>query len=127
MTLQQPDAILTKMQGQSVVLPDLNAIFDGWPRGVIQNLEQLRRDVDGWLGRYTHQIHLLCHFSSFTRVTCALASAMKHSRRLESLKAADLGCWGASWWPQAKYERLKVATFLVAWVCVLFATSTTWY
>ena len=46
MTLQQPDAILTTLQGQSVVLPDLNAIFDGWLRGVNQNLEQLRRDVD---------------------------------------------------------------------------------
>lgn len=66
MTLQGPDAILKRLQGQSIVLPDMNTIFDGWPRGVNQNLERLRRDVDDWLDRYTHQIHLLCLFSSFT-------------------------------------------------------------
>ena len=64
MTLQEPDAILTKLQGQTIVLPDLEPIFDGWPRGVNQNLEQLRRDVDDWLGRYTHQIHLLSSFQT---------------------------------------------------------------
>ena len=65
MTLQDLDAILKKLQGQTIVLPDLEPIFAGWPRGVNQNLEQLRRDVDHWLGRYAHQMHLLYLFSSF--------------------------------------------------------------
>ena len=53
-------------------------------------------------------------------MTSAFASAMKHSTKFESLKAADFAYFGATWWPQAEYERLRIVTFLAAWVCVLF-------
>ena len=45
-------SVLAELHGQSIVLPDLNSILDGWPREVNQNLDRLRRDVDGWLDRY---------------------------------------------------------------------------
>ena len=41
---------------------------------------------------------------------------MSHSPKLESLKAADFGYFGATWWPRAGRERLKTATFLTIWV-----------
>lgn len=41
---------------------------------------------------------------------------MGHSHRLESLKAADFGLFGATWWPRASFERLKIATYLAGWV-----------
>ena len=47
-----PSSILTTLHGQSVVIGDLNAIFDGWPREVNQYIDRLRRDVDEWLERY---------------------------------------------------------------------------
>ena len=47
-----PSSILTALHGQSVVIRDLNAIFDGWPREVNQDIDRLRRDVDEWLERY---------------------------------------------------------------------------
>lgn len=57
-------------------------------------------------------------------MTSALGSAMKDSTKVESLKAADIGYWGATWWPQAKYERLRIATLFVAWVCTSSTIST---
>ena len=57
-------------------------------------------------------------------MTWALGSSMKHSTKLGSLKAADIGYWGATWWPQAKYRRLRIGTFLVAWVRIFSPMST---
>lgn len=41
---------------------------------------------------------------------------MGHSELLNSLKAADFALFGASWWPRASYERLRIVTFLITWV-----------
>lgn len=48
-----------------------------------------------------------------------MASAMSHNPKLDSLKAADFGYFGATWWPRASYERLRIVTFLAAWVSIL--------
>ena len=118
MTQEEPNSILTALHGQSIVLPDLNAILDGWPREINQNLDRLRRDVDEWLDRYDIQYLPLKVFQSITWMTLILdfASAMGHSSKLEALKAADFGYFGATWWPRARYERLRIVTFLAAWV-----------
>lgn len=44
------------------------------------------------------------------------ASTMGHSSKLEALKAADFAYFGATWWPQARYDRLRIVTFLAIWV-----------
>ena len=49
---EQPTSILTALQGQSILLPDLNSVFHSWPKEINPNLDQLRRDVDEWLDRY---------------------------------------------------------------------------
>lgn len=41
---------------------------------------------------------------------------MGNSRSLKSLKAADFGLFGATWWPQASMERLRIVTYLATWV-----------
>lgn len=42
---------------------------------------------------------------------------MGESPMLRALKAADFGFFGATWWPDADWERLKIATYLATWVC----------
>ncbi|KAL9008744.1 MAG: hypothetical protein Q9173_006159 [Seirophora scorigena] len=93
MTQVEASTILAELRGQSIVLPDLNVMFDGWPQDVNINLNQLRRDVDGWLD-----------------------SMMGHNPKLEGFKAADFAYFGATWWPHASYDRLKVVTFLAVWL-----------
>jgi hypothetical protein len=44
-------------------------------------------------------------------------STMGDSQLLQTLKAADFGLFGATWWPEADWERLKIATYLATWVC----------
>ncbi|KAL9129096.1 MAG: hypothetical protein Q9217_002368 [Psora testacea] len=93
MTQEKSNLILTELRGQSIVLRDLNAILAGWPREVNRHLDKLRCDVDEWLD-----------------------SAMGHSSKLKSLKEADFGLFGATWWPRAEYDGLRIVTFLAAWL-----------
>lgn len=51
MTQVEASLILAELRGQSIVLPDLNVVFNGWPRHVNVHLDRLRRDVDRWLDR----------------------------------------------------------------------------
>lgn len=51
-------------------------------------------------------------------VTC-IDSSMGHSPLLKSLKAADFGLFGATWWPRASFERLRIVTFFATWVRTL--------
>lgn len=57
-TLYEEDinSVLKALRGQSIVLPDLTAILDGWPRETHAKLGQLRQDVDQWLDRYDVQL-----------------------------------------------------------------------
>lgn len=45
-------------------------------------------------------------------------STMGHCVKLTALKASDFGYFGATWWPCATFERLKVTTLLATWVCL---------
>lgn len=47
-----PDTIVRSLKGQRILLPDLNALLDGWPRKVNVHLERLRQSVDLWLEEY---------------------------------------------------------------------------
>ena len=52
-------------------------------------------------------------------LTFYATSTLSHSSKLKDLKAADFGHFGATWFPYANYERLRIATFLAAWVSVV--------
>lgn len=43
------------------------------------------------------------------------ASTMGHSAKLDALKTADFAYFGATWWPQATYDRLRIVTLLAVW------------
>ena len=45
---------------------------------------------------------------------------MGHSSNLKGLKAADFAYFGATWWPRARYDRLKILTFYTIWVSFWF-------
>ena len=45
-----------------------------------------------------------------------LGSTMSHNSKLKALKKADFAYFGATWYPQARYDRLKIVTLLAAWV-----------
>ena len=49
---ERHSSIIAELKGQSVVIHDLNAILDGWPREVSQDIDRLRGDVNEWLERY---------------------------------------------------------------------------
>ncbi|KAL8833601.1 MAG: hypothetical protein Q9170_004184 [Blastenia crenularia] len=88
-----PDTLLTSLRGQKVFVEDLNILFTGWPCKVNVHLERLREDVDAWL-----------------------ESLLGDSKLLQPLRTADFGFFGATWWPEADWERLKIATYLATWV-----------
>jgi len=48
-----------------------------------------------------------------------LFSTLSNSKSLESLKSADFGLFGATWWPNASLERLRIVTYLAVWVSIL--------
>lgn len=115
MAKADPDSILAELRGQSIVLPDLNAIFESWPKQVNASLDRLRHDVDEWLDRFNA---LFPHPRTHMRrkiLTSAVARTMSHNSKLEALKAADFAYFGATWCPQARYDRLRVVTLLAAW------------
>lgn len=116
--LAQPSAnsILTSLRGQSIVLPDLNAILDGWPREINRHYDQLHSDVNNWLDRYDSLLLML----GFTKalswwyrhliviVHLATAQSSKHSKQWTWGILAPPGghkphmsAWGLppSWWP----------------------------
>lgn len=93
MTQNDSQSILAELRGQSIVLPDLNAIFLGWPKDVNPGLDRLRDDVDEWLTR-----------------------TLSHNSKIKSLRGADFGYFGATWWPQASYDRLKTCTLVAVWL-----------
>lgn len=52
---ESASSILTALQGQSIVLPDLNAILDGWTKEINQNYDRLRLDLNDWLDGYVSE------------------------------------------------------------------------
>ncbi|KAI4250167.1 MAG: hypothetical protein L6R40_000339 [Gallowayella cf. fulva] len=93
MRFHDPDSLLTSLKGQKVFVKDLNVFFKDWPSKLNIHLDDLRVVVDAWL-----------------------ESTMAESPLLRALKAADFGLFGATWWPEADWERLKVVTLFATWL-----------
>ena len=45
-----------------------------------------------------------------------ISNSLFDGKRNAKMKAADAAWFGASWWPYADYQRLRIATFLSMWV-----------
>ncbi|KAL8861149.1 MAG: hypothetical protein Q9178_002365 [Gyalolechia marmorata] len=59
---------------------------------------------------------MACTSQVIDSITFDCYSTMSHNPKLETFKAADFAYFGATWWPHASYDRLKVVTFLAIWV-----------
>lgn len=88
-----PQQILTSIQNTSIVLPPLPSLLSSFPLEVNPALPRLRQEVDIWISK-----------------------SVTSARKIKTLKAADFGYFGATWWPRATYERLRILTFLAVWV-----------
>ncbi|KAF2228450.1 terpenoid synthase [Viridothelium virens] len=88
-----PETLCQRLSGQQVWLPDLEKTFERYP--VAENVEvgRLREDVAKRLDFF---------FPS--------------GKLSERLKAADIGGFGAVWWPYAPYEQLRICTYLMIWL-----------
>lgn len=85
--------LLKSLQGRSLHIPDLQALLDHWPQYVNPEVGRLRQDVDD-----------------------RLQSLFPEGERLRKMKAADAALFGASWWPYASFEKLRIATYLSIWL-----------
>ncbi|KAL9003529.1 MAG: hypothetical protein Q9188_003615 [Gyalolechia gomerana] len=90
------DQLLKSLQGRSLHIPDLQAPLAHWPQYINPQLERLRQDVDE-----------------------TLRGLFPADKRLEKIRQADPALFGASWWPYASYEALKMATYLSIWISSL--------
>ncbi|KAL9088928.1 MAG: hypothetical protein Q9165_005985 [Trypethelium subeluteriae] len=88
-----PETLWQRLSGQEVWLPDLGKTLEQYPVAENVEVERLRKDVTERLDFF---------FPSG-----------KLSRRL---KEADIGGFGAVWWPYAPYEQLRTCTYLMIWL-----------
>ncbi|KAK0514934.1 hypothetical protein JMJ35_002313 [Cladonia borealis] len=90
---QSFDRLLNSLRGHTVEIHNLDKVYVGYPEGTGPDLERLRRACDEKLE------------------TLALNKA-----RLNRLKRADFGLSASMWWPNAKFDNVVVAMFLIIWI-----------
>ena len=104
--------LLDSLRGQELHVPDLEKLFCHWPQCVNADLPMLREDVEAKLQAcVTHP-----PTPDNSRVDCHLQSLFPEGERLRKMRAADTALFGASWWPYASLEPLRIATYLSIWV-----------
>lgn len=86
--------LVKSLQGRSLCIPDLQAFLGHWPQYINPDFERLRQDVDQ-----------------------TLRNLFPEGGRLRKMRLADAALFGASWWPYAPFEQLRMATYLSIWVC----------
>ncbi|KAL9042707.1 MAG: hypothetical protein Q9180_000409 [Flavoplaca navasiana] len=89
------DELLQSLQGQTLQIPDLQALLQHWPQYINLELDRLRGHVE-----------------------MRLQQIFPEGRRLKKTMAADAGLFAASWWPYARYQALEIATDLSIWLFV---------
>lgn len=87
------EEILSALRGQSLHIPDLQALLSDWPQYVSPELGRLRGECDK---KYQE--------------------LFPESERVGKMKAANLDLFTASWWPFAPFEQLRIAAYLSIWL-----------
>jgi hypothetical protein len=109
------EALLARLKGRDVVIPDFYSIFADWmPVEVNLYYQNLVSVSDKWLERY-----FTCPTITFD--IFALADWSRHSifddkRKLSAPQASDFAFFAATWWPKAQYEELKVLMYFIIWL-----------
>ena len=108
------DSLLCLLRGQEMHIPNLHACFDHWPQAVHPGLEQLRVDVDKWIeGSVTLNPFLKLQSLNADGIFDSLFPA---GSRMRHTKSIDTPFFGATWWPYASDDALRVSTYLSIWV-----------
>ncbi|KAJ5612617.1 terpenoid synthase [Penicillium lagena] len=92
--------VLQKLQNQTLHIKGLHSSFRNWPFQVNSYVDQVRYDVNYMVTRYG-----TLGFGRFP-----------HHPKLHKLLQGDYGLFGATWWPNASYEGLLIATYLSLWL-----------
>ncbi|KAF2008694.1 terpenoid synthase [Aaosphaeria arxii CBS 175.79] len=85
--------LLASLRGQTIRVPDLKPLFSHWPTKTNDGIDQMRQDIHKWLD-----------------------STVAPGNMLAGLQASDFGLFGATWWPCAPFERLRIVTYLAVWL-----------
>ncbi|KAF2008972.1 terpenoid synthase [Aaosphaeria arxii CBS 175.79] len=89
------DTLLLSLKGQMIRIPNLKPLFRHWPTQTSPHVDRLRGDVKDWLN-----------------------DILPPSKILKALQASDFGLFGATWWPFADFEQLKIVTFFAIWLFI---------
>jgi hypothetical protein len=87
--------LLSSLRDQTIHIPDLVPLFSHWPTKTNSALDHLRLEAQDWLHRTTPPGPVL-----------------------SELLISDFGFFGATWWPCASFERLRIVTYLSIWLFV---------
>lgn len=94
-TSQSRSEILRALRNQCFRIEGLQSAFCAWCFKVNPDIDRIRADVSAWL-----------------------ASEFSDHPKLAKLQRGDYGLFGATWWPEASFERLRIATYLSIWLFI---------
>ncbi|KAI2473190.1 terpenoid synthase [Annulohypoxylon bovei var. microspora] len=90
------EQLLLSIRGCRVTIPDLQSMISHWPQGTHSEVERLDEHVQNILS--------------------SISSSFRDASRFRKLQASNMTLFGASWWPYASYEALKIVTSLSIWL-----------
>jgi hypothetical protein len=106
----QRKALLASVRGQTIRIPDLAPLFEHWPTKTNKDINLLRTDIRDWLDAYSPPL------TDIQTTTNILHSTLPQGKVLSALQRSDFGLFGATWWPQSKFDQLKIVTYLAVWL-----------
>ncbi|KAF1913064.1 isoprenoid synthase domain-containing protein [Ampelomyces quisqualis] len=88
------EALLDRLKGQEIVIPDLYAVFSSWV-----------------------QIGVNTHYQELVPVADErLETIFEDKHKLSALRASDFAFFASTWWPRAHYDELRVLMFFTIWL-----------
>lgn len=109
------ERLLSSLKGNSVVLPDMQALLRDWPQYVNPEIETLHTDVEKYLEMYTILINVDREAAAHS-----MPRLFPPGCRLRKMKAANAALFASSWWPYASFETLRIAAYLSIWVNIIY-------
>ncbi|KAI2638861.1 terpenoid synthase [Hypomontagnella submonticulosa] len=90
------DELLAFIRGSRVTIPDLQSMISHWPQTIHPEIGKLEKYVQDSLD--------------------SIMPSAKDQNRIRALKKTNIAFFGASWWPFAPYDALRVGTHLGMWL-----------
>ncbi|KAI1395231.1 terpenoid synthase [Hypoxylon fuscum] len=90
------EQLLMLVRGSQITIPDLQSMISHWPQGIHPEIEKLDEYVQETL-QY-------------------ILPSSDDEKRLRKMTASKFDLFGASWWPYASYEALRVVTCMSIWL-----------